>query len=155
MANQLEYAKHELDLIGLKEDSGDEMNVAMRHDILQIVETFSDQGHSGFSASYALAILKKVLNFQPLTDLTGEDDEWIEVADDLYQNKRAFDVFKDANGAYWSQGIVFWEWFTPWDNGVAGEPYKTYFTSYDSRVPITFPFSMPSEPEYREADPNR
>ena len=51
-----EHAKHELDIIGLKEDS-DEMDRAMRNHILKMVEVFSDEGHSGFSASYALAIL--------------------------------------------------------------------------------------------------
>ncbi len=154
MSNMLDYTKHELNLIGLKDDSEDEMNVTMRKHILHMVKEFEEEGHSGHSASYALAILKKVLNWKPLTDLTGEDDEWMEIADDLYQNKRAFDVFKDANGAYWSGGVVFWEWsIHSAING--GKPFKSYFTSKDSRVPITFPFSMPSEPEYREANPDR
>jgi len=156
MSNLIEYAKSEMDLIGLREDSEDEMNRAMRKHVLQMVKVFSDEGHSGFSANYALAILKKVLDFKPLTALTGEDSEWLEVADDLYQNKRASNVFKDADGAYWSDGIVFWEWFTPLDNGVAGEPFKTYFISKDSAVRIeSFPWVMPEKPEYREANPNR
>ena len=156
MSNLINYAKDEMDLIGLREDSEDEMNRAMREHILQMVKVFSDEGHSGFSANYALAILKKVLDFKPLSALTGEDDEWLEVADELYQNKRASNVFKDKDGAYWSDGIVFWEWFTPWDNGVAGEPFKTYFTSKDSAVRIeSFPWVMPEKPEYREADPDR
>ena len=47
--------------------------------------------------------------------------------------------------------MKFDEWFTPWDNGVAGEPYKTYFTSKESRVPIeSFPWTMPEKPEYKE-----
>ena len=155
MSYLIEYAKRELDIIGLREDSDDEMNVAMRNHILQMVEVFSEEGHSGFSASYAVAILKRVLAFKPLAELTGEDSEWQEVAEDLYQNKRASDVFKDANGAYWSQGIVFWEWFSSPDID-DGKPYKTYFTSKDSRVPIeSFPWKMPDQPEYREADPNR
>lgn len=150
----IDHAKRELDIIGLREDSDDEMNVAMRNHLLQLVEEFSAEGHSGFSANYALSILNKVLAFKPLTELTGEDSEWEEVADDLYQNKRAPDVFKNANGAYWTQGIVFWEWFSSPDID-DGKPYKTYFTSRDSRVPVTFPWRMPNEPEYREADPNR
>lgn len=156
MSNLVKYAESEMDLIGLREDSEDEMNRAMREHILQMVKVFSDEGHSGFSANYALAILKKVLDFKPLTALTGEDSEWNEVASDLYQNRRASNVFKDANGAYWSDGVVFWEWFTPWDKGVAGEPFKTYFISKDSAVRIeSFPWVMPDAPEYREADLNR
>ena len=152
----VEYAERELDRIGMVADSEDEMNRAMRNHIMNMVVAFSDEGHSGYSASYALAVLKRVLIYKPLSPLTGEDDEWIEVADNLWQNKRAYSVFKDSDGAYWSDGIVFWEWFTPWDNGVAGEPFKTYFTSKDSAVQIeSFPWEMPDKPEYREANPDR
>lgn len=146
------YAKSELDRIGMTADSEDEMNVAMRNHILHMVGEFANEGHSGFSANYAINILSKLFSWKPLSPLTGEDDEWNEIGDDWYQSKRAPDVFKDKNGAYWAQGRVFWEWYTP-DDG--SEPFKSYFTSRDSRVPITFPFTMPDKPEYVEADPNR
>jgi hypothetical protein len=148
----IEYAKRELDVIGMTEDSSDEMNVMMRKHILHMVKEFADEGHSGMSASYALSILKSLLAYEPLSPLTGADDEWMEVDDGYWQNKRASNVFKDKDGAYWSDGIVFWEWFEPDD----GEPFKSYFTSRDSRVNIdSFPWTMPDKPEYREADPNR
>ena len=148
----IEYAKRELDVIGMTEDSEDEMNVMMRKHILHMVKEFADEGHSGMSASYALSILKSLLAYKPLAPLTGADDEWNEVGTGHWQNKRASNVFKDKDGAYWSDGIVFWEWFQPDD----GEPFKTYFTSRDSRVNIdSFPWTMPDKPEYREADPDR
>ena len=148
----IEYAKRELDVIGMTEDSSDEMNVMMRKHILHMVKEFADEDHSGFSASYALSILKSLLAYEPLSPLTGADDEWMEVDNGYWQNKRASNVFKDKDGAYWSDGIVFWEWFQPDD----GEPFKTYFTSRDSRVNIdSFPWTMPDKPEYREADPDR
>lgn len=141
------YAERELDLIGLTADSEDEMNVAMRKHILHMCNEFAEEGHSGYSASYALRILVRLLDWKPLTPLTGEDDEWNEVGENLWQNKRASDVFKTPDGAYWGCGRVFWEWDTPEDGG---EPFKSYFTSKDSRVPITFPFIMPEKPEYVE-----
>jgi hypothetical protein len=148
----IEYAKRELDVIGMTEDSSDEMNVMMRKHILHMVKEFADEGHSGMSASYALSILKSLLAYEPLSPLTGADDEWMEVDNGYWQNKRASNVFKDKDGAYWSDGIVFWEWFEPDD----GEPFKSYFTSRDSRVNIdSFPWTMPDKPEYREADPDR
>jgi hypothetical protein len=148
----IEYAKRELDVIGMTEDSSDEMNVMMRKHILHMVKEFADEGHSGMSASYALSILKSLLAYEPLSPLTGADDEWNEVDNGYWQNKRASNVFKDKDGAYWSDGIVFWEWFEPDD----GEPFKSYFTSRDSRVNIdSFPWTMPDKPEYREADPDR
>jgi hypothetical protein len=150
----IEYAKRELDLIGLTEDSEDEMNVMMRKHILHMVQEFADEGHSGFSANYAIKILHRLLAFNPLAPLTGADDEWNEIGDGYWQNRRASNVFKDENGAYWSDGIVFWEWWQDPDIN-DGKAYKSYFTCKDSRVPITFPFEMPNEPEYREADPDR
>lgn len=149
----IEYAKSELDAIGMTEDSSDEMNVMMRKHILHMVNEFADEGHSGMSASYALSILKSLLAYEPLSPLTGADDEWMEVGPDVWQNKRASNVFKDKDGAYWGDGIVFWEWYDPKDGS---EPFKSYFTSRDSRVNIdSFPWTMPDKPEYREADPDR
>lgn len=152
----IEYAKKELDLIGLGEDdrTGETPDYQMRDHILRMVDEFSQEGHSGFSASYALNIISRVLAYKPLSPLTGEDSEWNEVGEDLWQNRRASNVFKTTEGAYWQDGIVFWEWYSAPDVN-DGEPYKVYFTSRDSRVSITFPFTMPEKPEYKEADPNR
>lgn len=73
----IEYAKKELDLIGLTDEdrTGESMDFHMRDHILRMVKEFSEEGHSGYSASYALFILKRVLDYKPLSPLTGEDDE--------------------------------------------------------------------------------
>lgn len=151
MSNLVEYAKKELDILNLGNNdvTGDSMDYHMRDHIIRMVELFSEEGHSGFSASYALSIISRVLQYQPLTPLTGEDDEWNEVGPGVYQNRRASNVFKENEQAYWSDGIVFWEWHSSPDVD-DGEPFKSYFTSKDSRVPITFPYTMPDKPEYRE-----
>ena len=111
-----DHAVHELNLIGMTEDSPDEMNRAMRKHILHMMQEFAEEGHSGFSASYAIGLLEKLLRYKPLTPLTGEDDEWIDIAFQsggiLWQNKRASHVFKDNEGAYDIDGKVFWEWYT-------------------------------------------
>ena len=154
----IKHAERELDLIGLTEDSSDEMNVDMRKHILHMINEFAEEGHSGMSASYALSILKNLLDFKPLTPLTGEDDEWNEIGNGYWQNRRASNVFKGEDGrAYWSDGIIFWEWYSSPDID-DGKPFKSYFTSRDSRVYIdSFPWTMPENPEYRyrEANPNR
>jgi hypothetical protein len=151
----LSYAKSELDLIGLTEE--DEYNAMMRKHILHMIKEFSDEGHSGFSAPYAIQILTKLMSFKPLTPLTGEDDEWTNVSDygdgtPHYQNKRLSSVFKDGKDgeAYNIDGKVFWEWYKDED----GNPFKSYYTSRDSRVPVTFPYTVPDKPiyEYRQSD---
>ena len=146
--SMIEWAEKELSLAGYPETDNDDMNDWMRKSVLDLLKVFINEGHSGSSAPYAVGLFTKLASWKPLTALTGKDDEWIEVGDGVWQNKRAFGVFKDADGnAYWGEGIVFWEW---WTDPVTGNRIKTYFTSKDSRVPITFPFTMPDKPEYRE-----
>jgi len=150
----LSYAESELDHIGLTEE--DEYNGMMRKHILHMIKEFADEGHSGFSAQYAIDILSKLLSFKPLTPLTGEDDEWCDVSEysgtTTYQNKRCSSVFKEGKGgeAYNIDGKVFWEWYKDED----GNPFKSYYTSRDSRVTVTFPYTAPDKPiyEYRQSD---
>ena len=157
MSNLLSHAEDELNRIGMTEDSPDEMNVAMRKHILHMMQEFANEGHSGFSASYAISILTKLMDFKPLSPLTGEDSEWVNVSDygpePHYQNKRRSSVFKNADGScYDIDGKVFWEWAMPYEEGE--KPYKSYYTNRESRVPVTFPHTVPDKPiyEYRHSD---
>ena len=113
MSNILDHAKDELNRIGMTEDSPDEMNVMMRKHILHMMNEFAEEGHSGFSASYAISILTKLMDFKPLSPLTDEDDEWNDVSNygesPSWQNKRRSSVFKNADGTcYDIDGKVFW-----------------------------------------------
>jgi hypothetical protein len=158
LSNLLLHAKDELNRIGMTEDSPDEMNVAMRKHILHMMNEFAEEGHSGFSASYAISILTKLMDFKPLSPLTGEDDEWNNLVENYepvphWQNKRNSSVFKNADGTcYDIDGKVFWEWAMPYEED--GKPYKSYYTNRDSRVPVTFPYTVPDKPiyEYRHSD---
>jgi hypothetical protein len=144
-----DYAERELDIAGMNDS--DDMNGAMRKHILHMVDEFSKEGHSGFSASYAISCLKRLLAYKPLSPLTGEDDEWTEVSEQMghkmFQNKRHSAVFKDETGAYDIDGKVFWSWVTDKESG---EKFKGYYTSRDSRVPVVFPYVVPDEPIYEE-----
>lgn len=150
------YAEDELNRIGMTDDG--DMNGMMRKHILHMVKEFADEGHSGYSASYALQCLKKLLNFKPLSPLTGEDDEWTEVTEisgyPHYQNKRCGSVFKNGKDgeAYDIDGKGFWEWYTDKETG---EQHKSYYTNVDSRVPVTFPYEVPDEPIYEYVPPRR
>jgi len=127
------YAIDELTRIGMY-GSGDEMNDAMGDHILKMVDVFAEEGHSGFSAEYAIGILQKLLRWEPLLPLTGEDDEWYE-KDGFFQNKRCSRVFKDRKDgqAYDIRGKVF------------VEPDGVSYTSRDSRVDIEFPYVPKTE----------
>lgn len=136
------HAEHELFLIGLGPDCTG-INKSMRDHILHMVDEFADEGHSGFSASYAIGILEKLLKFEPVTPLTGRDDEWMEIHEGTFQNKRCGRVFKDKDGnAYDINGRVFYEEYTDEEDG---ETRKSYFTCYESRTPVTFPYTPKTE----------
>jgi hypothetical protein len=149
MSDLLSYAERELDLIGLTED--DEYNGAMRKHILHMVKEFAAEGHSGFSASYAISILGKLMKYVPLTPLTGEDSEWNDISDYgdgkkmRWQNNRRGSVFKDADGyCYDIDGKIFWEWAI----NEEGDVYKSYYGGSGSSIPVTFPYTIPDKPIY-------
>lgn len=155
MSSLVQHAENELAACGMTADSTDEMNLAMRNHLLHMVQEFANEGHSGFSASYAVSMLERLLRFQPLVPLTGEDSEWQLVYTDdngvnQYQNKRHSAVFRDGEDnatAYNIEGRVFYRWATDED----GNKYKdSSFTNYNSRVPVVFPYTVPAEPEYVE-----
>ena len=147
----LDHAERELDLMGLSDDG--DMNGMMRNHILHMVKEFANERHSGFSASYAIQVLEKLLKFEPITPLTGEDWEWNNVSEmsgeTLYQNARCGRVFKNDNGAYDIDGKVFWEWIT---DSETGEKFKSHYTSRDSRVPVTFPYTPTTVYEEKQSD---
>lgn len=151
----VQYAESELDRIGMTDEN--EYNGMMRKHLLHMVNEFAEEGHSGFSASYALQCLQKLLRFKPLSPLTGEDEEWGDVSSisgkPHYQNKRCSSVFKDGKDgqAYDIDGKVFWEWYRDEETG---EARKSYYTTFESRVPVTFPYVVPDEPiyEYRKSE---
>ena len=128
------YAIDELTRIGMY-NSGEEMNDEMCEHILKIVDVFDEEGHSGFSAEYAIGILQKLLRWEPLSPLTGDDDEWRGDEDGVYQNKRCSRVFKNEKGgqAFDIRGKVF------------VNPDGAAFTSRDSRVYIDFPYVPKTE----------
>ena len=126
----------------------DEMQEAICNHVLKLLEVFSEEGHSGSSAPYAINLFTKLAKFEPLVPLTGEDWEWSDMSEysgqTCYQNKRCSHVFKDENGAYDIDGIVWWNWYTNED----GEKSKSYFGNWKSRVPVTFPYTPKTE--YKE-----
>ena len=137
-SNLMIWAQRELDI--LANDGGkDGLQEMMNRDIMEMLEVFSAQGHTGLSASYAIAALVRLMNWKPLSPLTGADDEWIECSEGLEQNKRYSAVFRDKGDnatAYYIHGKIF----SP-DGGLSWCEMK------DSSIPVVFPFTVPERPE--------
>ena len=109
--NLLDHAKRELEMSGAFDKDSD-YDGAIGKAVLELIEVFSKQEHSGYSAGIVRTIFNKLANYEPLMDITGKDEEWVEVTYDenrkLYQNKRCSSLFKDEeNGrAYNIDAII-------------------------------------------------
>src|SRR5690606_10442785 len=101
----VQHAKTELEIL-LKMDpdaSDDDVQIQqeVNEHVLDLVKVFAQAGHSGSTAAWTIAVLNKLLQFQVLTPLSGNDEEWVEVVDEtssepnapIYQNKRRSTVF--------------------------------------------------------------
>lgn len=130
MSNLIDHARRELAAIGMRTDDPEERpNKWIAENVLELINVFRGQGHSGMSAPYCVEVFRKVALLEPLSPLTGADDEWNEVDDDTWQNKRCAHVFKNAAGeAYDIEGRIFRD-----PNGVC-------YTSHESHVAVTFPY---------------
>jgi len=141
-SNLVEHAERELAVIGLDDPENDFYHGMTRKAVMEIVTVFAKQGHSGMSASLVVGMVEKLLRYEPLAPLTGEESEWTQLDYDSHmaaQNKRCSHVFKRADGtAYDTNGRVF------------REPNGGSYTSRGSHVEITFPYT-PSV-EYVDVD---
>lgn len=151
MNNYQKHAWNEFRAAGWVTSEGDfvnEMQKMICTHVLKLLDVFDGEGHSGSTSSYAIGLFEKLAKFEPIMPLTGEDWEWTDISEQsgrpLWQNKRCGHVFKDKDGAYDIDGIVFYENIVD-ESGIT---FKSYFTSHESRIPVTFPYTPKTE--YKE-----
>lgn len=128
-----DYTKKELSLI-------DNISEDKKREIMNLI----NQTEQSASQLDITEMLKRLLDFKPLSPLTGEDDEWEKVDDYIeddkatYQNKRYFSVFKRGkNGkAYNFRARIF-----STDGGKSW-----HFMGSESREYISFPYEVPNAP---------
>jgi hypothetical protein len=94
--NLKEHARFELNYAGLFDNDSD-YNGEIARSVMELIDVFSNQGHSGASASIVRSVFNELAQYNPLGGITGEDSEWMEVSSGLFQNKRLSGVFKDIN----------------------------------------------------------
>jgi len=99
--NLKEYAENELRLAGLFDKDSD-YNGMVGPAVMRMIEVFSAERHSGFSANLCLSIFDRVSRYKQLTPLTYAKDEWDDVSEmsgeKLWQNKRNPSVFSKDEG---------------------------------------------------------
>jgi len=138
MSNLLKHAERELSLIGY--DGKDEYNNMAKAAIMELLSTFANQGHSGFSANYVTDVFNKLARFETLSPLTGEENEWNDVTEmsgdrkTLFQNNRNSAVFKDDTGCYYINACL---WIEDNGNTYANKKSRGYIKSFPF-TPKTF-----------------
>jgi len=137
MSNMLNYAMRELELAGFpmslsaRKDDDDYYAYQTAECVYQLLKVLGEQGHSGMSIQPVISLFTKLARYQPLSPLTGADDEWLDVSEasgcPMWQNKRASAVFKDERGAYYLDAVQY--------------VYPDGRTTTGGRHPITFPYT--------------
>ena len=95
------HAKFELELAGFFDEDSD-YGGAIGRAVMELMEVFQKQGHSGGSAPIVSSLFHKLANYEPLVPITGKDEEWGDISDmsfdPWYQNKRESALFKHKDG---------------------------------------------------------
>ena len=141
MTNTQEHAQKELDI--LIKTTPDAIIRYFIPEILALCEAFGNSGQSGGSAPYTAQALsqavKKLCLQQPISPLTGEDNEWDDISNEELQNNRCSAVFKENGRAYYLDAII-WKtqkgmtWHGTTKEGITSRQYIKSFPF----VPKTF-----------------
>lgn len=137
--------------VGHEEDA--EYGTACYQSALKAFKSLLEDGHSGMSISITRQILNRLLLGEPLSPITGEEDEWGDVSylgmpksvTKEYQNKRMSSLFKyvyaDGSVKYSDvQRVTCYE--SPHDDTRGNVPFHNGFINriIDEVKPITLPY---------------
>lgn len=100
MSRMESHAEVELRKAGLYDADAD-YGGAIAEAVMKLVRAHASEEHSGGSHHMTLSIFNKVINFKTLSPITSSPDEWTEVAEDLWQNRRQSSTFSKDGGKTW------------------------------------------------------
>lgn len=102
-----------------------DMQIMMNNDVMELLKVFEEQGHSGFSASWAIKLFSKLAKYKLITEIEDNPDDW----DENGQHKYISSIFKREDGTcYYMYGRLF------------AEPNSdNFFYNKASNVDVTFP----------------
>ena len=134
----IKHAERELRLAGFFDKDSD-YEGALGKAVMELIEVFSKQGHSGFSANRVVSLFEKVARYENLLPLTGEDSEWNDISDldgGTLQNNRVSSVFKEkeTGRAYYIDAIV---WRTQNGGSFTGSADDVSSRQYIKSFPFT------------------
>lgn len=100
----VQHAERELRLAGFF-DADSDYDGMLGSAVMDVVRAFAGRGHSGMSAMIVRQLFAQLSNFEALTPLTSDPDEWIDRSEmsgkPFWQNKRDFRAFSEDGGKTW------------------------------------------------------
>ena len=100
MSNLVRHAEQEMKIAGLY-DADSDYGGMIPEAVLKIVKSFSEEGHSGGSASLVSSILERVLRFRTLTPINSSSEYWMKVQDEHAHTPACWQSTRDPS--YFSQ----------------------------------------------------
>lgn len=102
MSNLEKHAEEEMRRAGLYDKDADYGGM-IPEAVMKLVKAHASEGHSGGSHWLTMQIFNKVINFQTLTPLTDDPDEWMQLGPDMmpkqtWQNRRQGSCFSEDGG---------------------------------------------------------
>lgn len=103
-SNLVQHARRELQRLGIGDEDAD-YGGALEGAVMELIEVFARQGHSGYSAAMTISLFTPLARFEPLGDITSDPDEWTEVFQEMgephWQNTRRGTTFSRDGGKTW------------------------------------------------------
>lgn len=107
MSNLTIHARNEMQRAGLFDKDAD-YNGLIAEAVIELIQKFAAQGHSGESAMQTLHLFDKLARFDVLTPVTSDPEEWVNVSEfggpnskSVWQNRRKSSVFSNDGGQTW------------------------------------------------------
>ena len=66
--------------------------------VMELIEVFSKQDHSGFSAGMTRDLFMQLANFKTLSPMSNNPEHWNEVGPDVWQSNRQASIFSTDGG---------------------------------------------------------
>ncbi len=161
----VDYAEREFDLVNEGEPFDEPFDYPQRFDSFQrhvrdLLLTFSTYGHSGSSAPFAAASFARLVQFKPLSPLTGDESEWMEIeagTGPTWQNRRYGSVFRqqkidaEVKDSAFIDARISHEFYDI-DAIVYRQPDGLCICGPASVGDVTMPYEVPDQPTVIDVD---
>jgi hypothetical protein len=131
--NMTAHAKKELELAGLFDKDSDYEGM-LGNAVMELVSTFSKQGHSGMSAALTTDLFRRLANWEALTELTDNPEDWNDISEYQndkpgWQNTRNSACFSEDGGkTYWNIDDEYYQYVDEdglvWSGGLTEEEWN-------------------------------